>query len=182
MTYGSIPPRHLTTILLILALAFIAPAAAQGTVPQAVQPGERIEVGSEPLVLDLVNLRNADTFNAVTELRKFRNDNPNAQITQIVPVPNDGYFKINVRTIDGNYGRYFAFSKTDGLLQQNSITFVPAPEPTATGIETVTAVTETPLVTQTTATTPEPTTAPLPTLIAIAAIGICALFGAMQRE
>ena len=183
MTYESITSRHLILILVVLALALAAPAAAQGTGPRVVQPGETIEVGSEPLVLDLVNLRSADTFNAVTELRHYRDDNPKKQIVRVIGVPNDGYFTINARTLDGKYGRYFAFSKEDGLMQQSSIIFAPAPEVTATVTETAATVTETPTETQPPhETTAMPTRAPLPGLIVVAALGICGLIVAAGRR
>ena len=142
----------------------IVPAVAQEP-PAGGKPGETIEVGSEPLVLDLVNLRNADTLNPITELRHYREDNPTKQIIRTIGVPKDGYFTINAHTLNGKYGRYFAFSKQDGLIQHSSITFVPAPTETPTGpVETSTTAMETPTGTeraQETATA-NPTQAPLP--------------------
>ncbi|WP_286681091.1 hypothetical protein [Methanoculleus sp. DTU007] len=175
-----------TLVLLgVLALALIVPAAAQGTTPRVVQPGETIEVGGEPLVLDLVNLRNADTLNPITELRHYREDNPTKQIIRTIGVPKDGYFTINAHTLNGKYGRYFAFSKQDGLIQHSSITFVPAPTETPTGpVETSTTAMETPTGTeraQETATA-NPTQAPLPGVIAVIAIGILGLILATIRR
>lgn len=180
--------RHLLIVVAALVLALVAPAAAQSTVPRVVQPGETIEVGTEPLVLDLVTLRNADTFNPVTELRHYQDDNPTKQIVQVIGVPKDDYFTVNTHTLNGKYGRYFAFSKEDGLIQRNSIRFISAPTATVTQSETVATVTETTAETPaetppaTTTTTAVPTQAPLPGLIAIAALGICGLLAAAGRR
>jgi hypothetical protein len=186
MMYEGTVPRHLLIILTLLVLALVAPAAAQGAVTRAVQPGETIEVGTEPLILDLVNLRNQDTFNPVTELRHYQSDDTTKKIVRVVGVPNDGYFTINAHTLGGKYGRYFAFSSKDGLIQQHSITFAPAPTVTATESETTATVTttKTPAETtpETTTAAPTATRASLPGLIAIVAIGICGLFVAVLRR
>ncbi|WP_292518532.1 hypothetical protein [Methanoculleus sp.] len=186
MTYERMASPYTFVFLAVLVLALVVPAAAQGTAPRAVQPGETIAVGSEPLVLDLVNLRSADTLNPITELRHYRDDNPTKQIVRVIGVPNDGYFKINAHTLGGKYGRYFAFSKEGGLIRQSSITFTPAP--TATPTEptvTITATTETPTGTETplpatATTTTMPTQAPLPGLIAV--IAIAGLLVAVTRR
>ncbi len=183
MTYERITSRYLLVFVAVLALALVAPAAAQGTGPRVVQPGETIEVGSEPLVLDLINLRSSDTFNPVTELRQYRDDDPTKQIVQVIGVPNDDYFTINAHTLNGKYGRYFAFSDKDGLIDRNSIIFAPAPAATATvptGISTT--ATETPAETLPATTTTVPTQAPIPGLIAIAAIGICGLLVTARKQ
>ena len=188
MVNERIAPWHLLIFVAALSLALVIPAAAQETVPKAIQPGETIEVGSDPLVLDLINLRNPDTFNPITELRRYKEDNPGKQIVRVIGVPNDGYFKISDQAINGKYGRYFAFSEKDGLIERNSIIFTPPPTVTPTEpAGAPTTATETPIevVTPpatTTATTPTQTQAPLPGLIAIAAIGICGLFLAAGRE
>ncbi len=183
MTYERMKSWYPLVFLAVLALALVAaPAAAQGTGPRVVQPGDTIEVGSEPLVLDLINLRNADTFNPVTELRQYRDDDPTKQIVQVIGVPNDAYFTISARTISGKYGRYFAFSDKDGLIERNNIIFAPAPTATVTQPETAATVTETPAETPPTTTTTAPTQAPLPGLIVIAAIGICGLLAAAQKR
>ena len=181
MIYKRMASRYLLVLLALLALILVAPAAAQGTSPQEVQPGDTIEVGGEPLVLDLIDLRNADTFNPITELRHYRDDDPTKQIVRVIGVPNDDRFTINTHTLNGKYGRYFAFSAKDGLIQQHSIVFTPAPGVTATeSAETSATATETPTETGTppTTTTTAPTQAPLPGLIAIAALGI---YGLLMR-
>jgi hypothetical protein len=184
MTYERTVPRYLLVCLTVLILALIAPVSAEGAGPRVVQPGETIEVGSEPLVLDLVNLRNPDTFNPVTDLRRYKDDNRAKKIERVIGVPNDGYFKISDQALGGKYGRYFAYSEKDGLLE-HSIIFSPAPAATPTPIETAT-VTEAPTETgtpgATTEATPTQTRAPLPGLIAVAAIGLCGLFLAAGRR
>lgn len=180
MAYEKLTSRHLLAILVVLSLALAVPAAAQETSPRQVQPGDTIEVGAEPIILDLVGLRDADSFNAITELRKYQDDNPAKSIQRVIGVAKDGYFTINVYTFKGHYGRYFPYSKSDGLLHENSIVFVHAPPPTAT--ETVTEVTETPTETPTATETPEPEQAPLPGVIAIAALGICGLLAAARKQ
>lgn len=177
-------PRGIMVFLLALALALCAPATALENVPQQVQPGERIEVGSEPLVLDFINLRNQSTFNPITELRYYRDDNTEKQIVRIIGVPNDGYVTINSYTLGGKYGRYFPFSAKDGLIQQHSIVFVAAQTPMATQTETPAATTATTMETPTatTAATPTPTQAALPGLIPIAALGICGLLAVVLRR
>jgi hypothetical protein len=182
MTSANVISPYLLAAFVLLVLALAVPAAAQGTVPRVVQPGETIEVGAEPIVLDLINLRNQSTLNPITELRQYRSDDPRKQVARVVGVPKDGYFTINVHTFKGHYGRYFAYSEKDGLIQESSIVFVNAPilpTPTAT---TVAEVTETPTETATATATPEPTQAPLPGLIAVAAIGICGLLAAARRR
>jgi len=185
MIYKRMTSRYLLVPLALLALILVAPAAAQGTSPQEVQPGDTIEVGSEPLVLDLVDLRNADTFNPITELRHYRDDDPTKQIIRVIGVPNDDRFTINTHTLNGKYGRYFAYSSKDGLIQQHSIVFTPAPGVTATeSTGTPATATQTPTETGTppATTTTAPTQAPLPGLIAIAALGICGLFLGTRRR
>lgn len=181
MTRERVTSRYLLVILAVLALALVAPAAAQETTPRVVQPGETIEVGSEPLVLDLINLRDQDTFNPVTELRYYRDDDPNKQVVKVIGVPNDDYFKINVYTLDGKYGRYFAYSKADGLIEHNSIVFARAPIVTVTQTQTAATATQTPTETITDTATAT-TQAPLPGLITIAALGICGLLAAAQKR
>lgn len=171
--------RHLLVLLAALTLALAAPAAAQETGKLVVQPGETIAIGADQLVLDLINLRNQDTLNPITELRQYRDDDPRKQITRVIGVPNDDYFKINTYTLHRKYGRYFPYSAADGLIERNSITFVHASTPTPT--ETIVTVTETPTETPPATTTATPTQAPLPGLIAIAALGICGLLGAKRR-
>jgi hypothetical protein len=180
MAYEKLAPRHLLVILVVLSLALVVPAAAQETGTRLVQPGETIEVGAEPIVLDLIGLRNASSFNAITELRKYQDDNPAKSIQRVIGVPKDSYFTINVYTFKGHYGRYFAYSREDGLIHESSIVFVHASTPTPT--ETVTEVTETPTVTATATATPEPTQAPLPGVIAVAALGICGLLAAARKR
>ncbi len=180
MTRERVTSRHLLVIFAVLALALVVPAAAQETIPRVVQPGETIEVGSEPLVLDLINLRDQDTFNPVTELRYYRDDDPNKQVVKVIGVPNDDRVTIGTQTLNGQYGRYYAYSDEDGLLQQNSIIFTPAPTATPTEATTATA-TQTPTETATDTATAT-TQAPLPGLIAIAAIGICGLLAATQKR
>ncbi len=180
MSCDKVISRHLLAILVVLSLVLVAPAAAQETSKLAVQPGETIEVGAEPIILDLINLRNADTLNPITELRRYRDDDPRKEIIRVIGVPNDDYFKINVYTLDGKYGRYFAYSKADGLIEHNSIVFAQAPIATATQTQTAATVTETPA--ETAPATTAPTQAPLPGLIAIAALGICGLLAAAQKR
>ncbi|MDI3507211.1 MAG: hypothetical protein PWR21_1264 [Methanoculleus sp.] len=182
MTYDNVISRHLLVILMVPALVLVAPAAAQETHKLTVQPGETIEVGAETLVLDLINFRNQSTLNPVTELRQYRDEDSRKEITRVIGVSNDDYFKINAYTFKGKYGRYFAYSKQDGLIEHNSIVFVQAATPTAT--ETVAAVTETLTETPTAPATAAtaPAQAPLPGLIAIAAVGICGLFTAAQKR
>lgn len=180
--------RCILVSLLLLALALCVPATAQGTVARAVQSGETIEVGSDPLVLDLVNLRNTSTFNPVTELRHYQDDNPAKQIVRVIAVPKDDYFTINDYALGGRYGRYFAYSSKDGQIERRSIVFARAPAATGTGpTETATAaeeITATPSETlpATATATPARTQAPLPGLIAIAAVGICGLVAAAGRR
>lgn len=181
MTYERTVSRYLLVFLTVLVIAPITPVSAGGADLRVVQPGETIEVGHEPLVLDLVNLRNPDTFNPITGLRRYKDDNPAKRVEWVIGVPNDAYLKINDRAFGGKYGRYFLYSEKDGLLE-HIIIFIPAPAatpaetattkpPAETVIPTVTAEATTPL-TQ----TPTPgTQAPLPGLIAAAAIGICGL-------
>ncbi|MDN5340663.1 MAG: hypothetical protein PWQ30_1772 [Euryarchaeota archaeon] len=173
---------YLLIILAACALALAAPAAAQETAPRVVQPDETIEVGDEPIVLDLINLRDQETFNPVTELRKHRDDDPNQLVVGVIGVPNDNYFTIGTQALDGQYGRYYVYSEKDGLLREHSITFTPAP--TATPTETATATAEeTPTETAAaTAATTVPTQAPFPGLIAVAAIGICGLLAAARKR
>ncbi len=180
MTYEKAISRHLLVILAVLALALVAPAAAQETSKLAAQSGETIEVGAEPIILDLINLRNQDTLNPITELRKYRDDDPRKEVTQVLGVPNDDYYKINIHTLKGKYGQYFAYSKADGLIEHNSIVFAQAPTATATQTQTAATVTETP--TETSPATTAPTQAPLPGLIVIAALGICGLLAAAQKR
>lgn len=181
MAYEKSTSRHLLVILVVLSLALVVPAAAQEkTGTRLVQPGDTIEVEAEPIVLDLIGLRKADSFNPITELRKYQDDNPAKSIKRVIGVPKDSYFTINVYTFKGHYGRYFAYSKEDGLIHENSIVFVHAPPPTAT--ETAAEVTETPTETPTATATQEPTRAPLPGLIAIAAIALAGLLGAAQKR
>ncbi|ABN58127.1 MAG: hypothetical protein KO254_01525 [Methanoculleus marisnigri] len=180
MTYEKLTSRHLLAIFLVFSLALAVPAAAQETGIQQVQPGDTIEVGPEPITLDLLGLRNADSFSQITELRKYQDDNPAKSIQRVIGVAKDGYFTINVYTFKGHYGRYFPYSKSDGLLHENSIMFVHASTPTAT--ETVATVTETPTEEPTATETPEPTRAPLPGLIAITALGICGLLAAARKR
>ncbi|MCM2464824.1 hypothetical protein [Methanoculleus oceani] len=180
MTCDKVISRYLLAIFVVLCLALVVPAAAQETGKLTVQPGETIEVGAEPIILDLINLRKADTFNPVTELRLYRDDDPLKQLVQVIGVPNDDFFKINVYTLKGKYGRYFAYSKQDGLIHENSIVFVHASTPTAT--ETVATATETPAETPVATTATATTQAPLPGLIAIAALGICGLLAAAQKR
>ncbi len=183
MTRERVTSRYLFVILAVLALALAAPAAAQETTPRVVQPGETIEVGIEPLVLDLINLRDQDTFNPVTELRYYRDDDPNKQVVKVIGVPNDDRVTIGTQTLDGQYGRYYAYSDEDGLLHENSIIFTPAPTATPTETTTATATqTPTETATNTATTTTTPTQAQLPGLIAIAAIGICGLLAAAQKR
>lgn len=181
-------PRYLLVCLIALILALIAPVSAEGMSPRVVQPGETIEVGAEALVLDLVNLRNPETFNPVTELRRYKDDNRAKKIERVIGVPNDGYFKISDQALGGKYGRYFAYSEKDGLLE-HSIVFVPAPAATPTPVETITTTvpTEAPTDTRTpaaapTETTPAPAQTPLPWLITIAAVGLCGFFMAAKRR
>ncbi|MCK8518791.1 hypothetical protein [Methanoculleus sp. 7T] len=185
MTDKRTAPRYLLIFLFILTLALVAPAAAQDAGPKAVQPGETVFVGSEPLVLDIINLRNPDTFNPVTELRRYREDNPAKQIIRVIGVPNDGYFKISDQALGGKYGRYYAYSKKDGLVEGRTIIFAPAATTTAPPTET-TAATEIPTEAETPPTeagaTPTRTQAPLPGLIAVAAVGICGLLTATGRR
>lgn len=186
MTDKRTAPRYLLIFLSVLTLALVAPAAAQDAGPKAVQPGETVIVGSELLVLDIINLRNPDTFNPVTELRRYREDNPAKQVIRVIGVPNDGYFKISDQALDGKYGRYYAYSKKDGLVEGRTIIFAPAATVTSTPpVETAT-VTETSATTETstaaTEATPTRTQAPLPGLIVIAAIGICGLLMAAGRR
>lgn len=181
MAYEKSTSRHLLVILVVLSLALVVPAAAQEkTGTRLVQPGDTIEVEAEPIVLDLIGLRKADSFNPITELRNYQDDNPAKSIKRVIGVPKDSYFTINVYTFKGHYGRYFAYSKEDGLIHENSIVFVHAPPPTAT--ETTAEVTETPTETPTATATQEPTRAPLPGLIAIAAIALAGLLGAAQKR
>jgi hypothetical protein len=180
MMYEKTTSRYLLVALAVLALALVVPAAAQETGKLAVQPGETIEVGAEPIILDLIDLRNQDTLNPITELRKYRDDDPRKEIILVLGVPNDGYYKINIHTLKGKYGRYFAYSQKDGLIEHSSIVFVQAATPTAT--ETVVTVAETPTEAPPATTTTAPTQAPLPGLIAIAALGICGLFAAAQKR
>ncbi len=186
MTCARMISRYLLVILAVLALALVAaPAAAQEIGPRVIQPGETIEVGSEPLVLDLINLRNADTFNPVTELRHYRDDDPTKQVVKVIGVPNDDRFTISAHTLNGQYGRYYAYSDKDGLLRQNNIIFTPVPTVTPKETETTATGAETPAgtpVTATATTTAAPTQAPLQGLIAIAAIGICGLLAATGKR
>jgi hypothetical protein len=189
MIHKRMTSRHLSVILVLLALMLIAPAAAQGTAVRVVQPGETIEVGDEALVLDLSPLRNTTTYNPVTELRQYRDDDPAKQIVRVIGVPKDDYVTINTHTLDGRYGRYFAFSSKDGLIRQHSIIFAPAVAATTTGAAE-TPATATEAATETageTGTAPgtataAPTQAPLSGLIAIAAIGICGLLAGTGRR
>lgn len=180
MTDQKMASRYLFAALAVLTLVLVAPAAAQETGKLAAQPGQTIEVGAEPIILDLINLRNPDTLNPVTELRKYRDDDPRKEIVRVIGVPNDDYFKINVYTLDGKYGRYFPYSTADGLIEHNSIVFVHAQTPTPT--ETTATITETPTETPPATATTAPTQAPLPGLIAIAALGICGLLAAAQKR
>lgn len=181
MAYEKPTSRHLLVILLVLSLALTVPAAAQETGTRVVQPGETIEVGAEPIVLDLIGLRNASSFNAITELRKYQGDNPARSVQRVIGVPKDSYFKINSHTFKGHYGRYFAYNKDDGVIHDSSIVFVQAPPPTVTATPTeTTAPTETPTATATAAT--EPTRAPLPGLIAVTAIALAGLLGIAQKR
>jgi len=178
MAYEKLTFQHLLAILVVLALVLVVPAAAQETGKRLVQPGETIEVGAEPIVLDLINLRKEGTFSPITEIRQYRSDDPAKKLVRVVGVPNDDYFKVSAYTFKGHYGRYFVYSKQDGLIEHNSIVFVQAQTPTPT--EIVATVTETPTETPPTTTTATPTQAPLPGLIAIAALGICGLLGARR--
>lgn len=181
MANKKLEPRHLLAILVVLSLALVIPAAAQETGTRLVQPGETIEVGAEPIILDLIDLRNASSFNAITELRKYQGDNPARSVQRVIGVPKDSYFKINSHTFKGHYGRYFAYSKEDGVIHDSSIVFVQAPPPAATATPTETPTpTEAPTATTTTAT--EPTRAPLPGSIAIAAIALAGLLGIAQKR
>lgn len=183
MAHKEPAPRHLLAILAVLSLALIIPAAAQGTGKLAVQPGETVEIEPEPLILDLINLRNPDTFNPITEFRQYRDDDTRKQIIRVIGVPNDDYFKINTYTFHGKYGRYFPYSATDGLIEQNSIVFVQAQAPTPAET-TAPTVEETPMETPTVTVTatPEPTRAPLSGLLAVIAAGICALFAMAGKQ
>lgn len=184
MVNKRIGPWQILILAAALSLTLIIPAAAQETVPTVIQPGEVIEVGSDPLVLDLINLRNPDTFNPITELRRYKDDNPGKKVERVIGVPNDGYFKISDQALNGKYGRYFAFSEKDGLIERSSVIFIPVqtPKPTESAATPTTATeTETPAGVETTApatTTAAATTtqASLPWLIAIAAVGITGLF------
>ncbi|WP_292365473.1 MULTISPECIES: hypothetical protein [unclassified Methanoculleus] len=180
MTDQKMASRYLLAALAVLTLVLVAPAAAQETGKLVVQPGQTIEVGAEPFVVDLINLRNQDTLNPITELRQYRDDDPRKQVIRVIGVPNDDYFKINTYTFHGKYGRYFPYSTADGLIEHNSILFVHAQTPTPT--ETVTTVTETPTEAPPATATTAPTQAPLPGLIAIAALGICGLLAAAQKR
>lgn len=180
MTYKKMRSGYLLVILAVLALALVVPAAAQATGKLAVQPGETVEVEAEPIVLDLINLRNASSFNPITELRQYRDDDPRKQVTWVIGVSNDGYFKINTHTLHGKYGRYFPYNSADGVVERNSIVFAQAQTPAPSPTETVTTVTETPTETSAAPTTAVPTQAPLPGLIAIVALGICGLLGARR--
>lgn len=180
MTYKKMTSGYLLVILAVLALALVAPAAGQATDTRAVQPGETIEVEAEPIVLDLISLRNASSFNPITELRKYQDDNPSKSVQRVIGVSKDTYFKINVYTFKGHYGRYFAYSKEDGLIHGSSLVFVHAPPPATT--ETTPTATGTPTETLPAATATATTQAPLPGLIAIAAIGICGLLVATGRR
>ncbi|KAF5087096.1 hypothetical protein DSECCO2_50190 [anaerobic digester metagenome] len=180
MAYEKLAPRHLLVILVVLSLALVVPAAAQDTGTRLVKPGETIEVGAEPIVLDLIGLRNASSFNPITELRMYPNENPAKPVQRVIGVPKDSYFTINVYTFKGHYGRYFAYSREDGLIHESSIVFVHASPPTVT--ETVAEVTETPTETPTATATPEPTQAALPGVIAVAALGICGLLAAARKR
>lgn len=180
MTYKKMRSGYLLVILAVLALALVVPAAAQATGKLAVQPGEAVEVGAEPIVLDLISLRNASSFNSITELRKYQDDNPLKSVQRVIGVPKDTYFKINVYTFKGHYGRYFAYSKEDGVIHESSLVFVHASTPAAT--ETTVTATGTPTETLPAATATATTQAPLPGLIAIAAIGICGLLVAAGRR
>ncbi|KLK88442.1 hypothetical protein SZ63_05335 [Methanoculleus sediminis] len=180
MAYEKLTPRHLLAILVVLSLALVVPAAAQETGIRLVKPGDTIEVGAEPIVLDLIGLRNADSFNAISELRKYQDDNPAKPVQRVIGVAKDSHFTINVYTFKGHYGRYFAYSRSDGVLHDNSIVFVHASTPTPT--ETVAEVTATATATATVTETPEPTQAALPGVIAIAALGLCGLLAAARRQ
>ena len=100
MVNKRIGPWQILILAAALSLTLIIPAAAQETVPTAIQPGEVIEVGSDPLVLDLINLRNPDTFNPITELRRYKDDNPGKKVERVIGVPNDGYFKISDQALN----------------------------------------------------------------------------------
>lgn len=180
MAYEKLTSRHLFAVLAVLSLALVVPAAAQETSIQLVQPGDTIEVRAEPITLDLIGLRNADSFNPITELRKYQDDNPAKSVQRVIGVAKDSHFTINVYTFKGHYGRYFAYSKLDGVMHENSIVFVHVPPPTAT--ETIAEVTETPTATPTTTETPEPKQAALPGVIAVAALGICGLLAAARKQ
>jgi len=182
MTHERMMPRYLTICLMILILVLIAPVSAGDAGLRVVQPGETIEVGHEPIILDLINLRNPDTFNPVTSLRRYRDDNPAKRVEWVIGVPDDGYFKLNNRALGDKYGRYFAHSEKDGLLD-HIVIFAPAPTATPSPVETMTEVppeTMTPGVA--TEAPPTGTQVPLPGLIALAAIGISGALIAMRRR
>lgn len=173
--------------MVAISLALIVPVSAEGTTPRIIQPGDTIEVGAEPLVLDIVALRDPDTLNPVTDLRRYKDDNPAKRVDWVIGVPNDGYFRLNDQAFGGKFGRYFVYSEKDGLLKY-SVTFVPAPEATPTPVETPTTVTptDTPAEPATTDNVTDKTTAetttPLPGLIVIAAIGISGLIAVTRKR
>jgi hypothetical protein len=175
-------PGFVFACLLVLTLAGAVPASAQETIAWPVEPGEVVEVGYDSVVLDLINLRDQTTFNPVTELRQYKDEDLKKGVTKVIPVPDDSYVVIVPRTLDGKYGRYFPYSPKDGVIDRNSIVFAPAPIPTATQSAEATSVAT---VTQAETGTIPPTptqTVPLSPLTVIGAVGLLGLLSLATRR
>lgn len=167
---------------LLIAVLVTLPVSAQSTVPVDVKPGDTIEIGQETIILELVDLRNQSTLNPITELRKYKMDDPAMQVTKVVPVSDDTYVQMNFRSLGGTYGRYYPYNAKDGVIN-NPVIFVEAPATVATqqspspAEETPSAGEASATVTATATATATPTTtqAPLSALGAIGALCIASL-------
>ncbi len=98
-------------VTLIAGLMLIIPAAARGPGINDIQPGDTIFIYERGL--NLKQLRD-DPNNPITELRRYRDDDPEKALINEVRISDDRNADILEVSVRGEFGTYFAYSPIDG--------------------------------------------------------------------
>ena len=99
-------------VCLVLLLLLAAPGAARSPAIEDIEPGDTVFVYEEGL--NFSQLRDPDSGNPVTSLRRYVGDDPAKALVSEIPVPDDTSVDIPAILVEETPAMYYAYSSADG--------------------------------------------------------------------
>jgi len=103
---------YFACIVLLLAGSLAAPVAARGPTIEDIEPGDTVFVYEEGL--NFSQLRDPDSGNPITSLRRYVDDDPAKALISEIPVADDTAVDIPSTLVEDTPAVYYAYNSVDG--------------------------------------------------------------------